>query len=154
MMRSFQLFGPEAGELLSGIQTLSFQDGGEQLWSVAEITALLQNSGTVALVILEAIEPVGFLIWRQMADEAEILTIAVLPDYRGKGMGYDLLQEFQDQAISCDITKAFLEVREDNMSALRLYEKTGFEVVGRRKDYYGGRNGQKRDALVMKCIWC
>lgn len=136
--------------MLSEMQARSFQGTGEQLWSREAFDELLQSSGTGALVLLEHDEAVGFLMWRQVADEAEILTTAVLPTHRKRGLGYRMLQEFYAQAKVGGVREIFLEVREDNRAATGLYVKSGFEVVGRRKNYYGGKGGKKQDALIMK----
>ncbi|MBL4613239.1 MAG: ribosomal protein S18-alanine N-acetyltransferase [Emcibacter sp.] len=150
MTVSVQMFGGEAAEILSEMQARSFQDTPEQLWSGKEFAALFQHSGTKAMILSVAAETAGFLMWRQVADEAEILTIAVLPACRGRGLGQRLLEEFYEQARVAGVRDIFLEVRADNKAAESLYAKAGFDRVGRRKNYYGGRGAEKQDALIMK----
>ena len=153
MTVSVQMFGGEAAEILSEMQARSFQGTPEQLWSGKEFAALFQHPGTKAMILSEgseAAETAGFLMWRQVADEAEILTIAVLPTHRGRGFGQRLLKAFYEQARVAGVRDVFLEVRADNKAAERLYTKAGFDRVGRRKNYYGGRGAEKQDALIMK----
>ncbi len=155
MTISFAIFGAvfavEAGEILSEMQKLSFQDGVEQIWSAGEITSLLQSPGTHAMVVSDHGHPMGFILTRQVAEEAEILTICVLPEYRKKGIARKTLQEFYDRSALNGVKEIFLEVSENNHAAISLYVKNGFEKVGRRQNYYGGRGAEKQDALVMKC---
>ena len=86
------------------------------------------------------------ILARAIMDEAEILTLAVLPDARRQGLGRDLLRAAMRRAAETDARTMFLEVAEDNGAARRLYTSQGFTEVGRRKRYYA--NGD--DALVMR----
>lgn len=150
MTISFKVFGSEVAEMLSEMHGLSFQDGGEQIWSAGEIASLLQGSGVHVMVVSEKSRSIGFLMWRQVGDEAEILIICILPAHRTKGVASQLLQKFYGKIQGNGVRQIFLEVNENNRAALILYEKNGFETVGRRKDYYGDRGDQKQDALIMK----
>lgn len=150
MTISFKILGPEAAEMLSEMHRLSFQEDGEQIWSAEEMASLLLSPGAHVMVVSDKGEPTGFLMWREAGDEAEIITICVLPALRSKGMASQLLQKFYGKTKDKDVRQIFLEVNENNKAALMLYEKNGFETVGRRKDYYGGRGVQKQDALIMK----
>jgi ribosomal-protein-alanine N-acetyltransferase len=88
----------------------------------------------------------GMILGRTIVDEAEILTLAVLPDSRLQGLGRDLLQAAMRRAAGAGAQTMFLEVAEDNIAARRLYASQGFTEVGLRKRYYA--NGA--DALVMR----
>jgi ribosomal-protein-alanine N-acetyltransferase len=79
--------------------------------------------------------PVGFLLARIIADEAEVLTLAVDPALRRQGTGGRLLARFLAEAAARGAARAFLEVAEDNPAALALYLRAGFAVAGRRHDY-------------------
>lgn len=79
---------------------------------------------------------VGFLIARQAAAEWELENIVVADEFRGKGVGTQLLQEFFTQAKKMNSDSVFLEVRESNTPARRLYERLGFHETGRRRAYY------------------
>jgi len=83
---------------------------------------------------------------RVAADEAEILTLAVEPAARRKGMASALLAEAARRAREQGAAAMFLEVSTANRAARALYERLGFTTVGRRKSYYGG----ERDALILK----
>ena len=148
MTISFDLLGVLSAEVLSEIHSLSFPDN---KWSVKEFTSLLQGPGVHAMIVSQQQQqPAGFLLWRQAADEAEILTICILPDDRSKGLASRLLKNFFNKAKNSDIRQIFLEVNENNNPAVRLYEKNGFEIVGRRKGYYDVKGAEKQDALIMK----
>lgn len=91
---------------------------------------------------------IGFTISQLVADELTLHNIAVDPDYQGLGFGNKLLQDLLDYAEEnrCIV---FLEVRASNASAIRLYERNGFDTVGRRTNYYSSGEGRE-DALVMR----
>lgn len=93
----------------------------------------------------------GFLISRQAADEEELLMIAVSPDCRGQGIGYQLLEHMLQSALNHRVTAVFLEMRADN-PAEKLYTKFGFQRIGLRKAYYTGPNMEKFDAVTYKAI--
>lgn len=88
--------------------------------------------------------PAGYFIGAAANGEAELYRIAVLPQYRRKGMGKHLLEAFLD---SCpkNTNKVFLEVRSKNTAALELYKKYGFKTIHVRKGYY-----RDDDGVVMK----
>lgn len=79
---------------------------------------------------------------------ADVQTIAVAPEYEGRGIGTHLLQLMIDTAIHRSATDLLLEVREDNPRARGLYERHGFEAIHRRKGYY--RDGV--DAVIMRKV--
>lgn len=115
-------------------------------WSTAEITALLADPLVFALT-----EPGGFLLGRAVAGEAELLTVAVDPTRRGKGIGKRLVAAFQNTARTRAAESAFLEVAEDNAAARALYAASGFVQAGRRRGYYHTPDGRRQDALVLVC---
>jgi len=89
----------------------------------------------------------GFLVARRIADDIEILNLAVQPGARRCGIGSELLHESFAWGKSDGSASAWLEVRQTNFAALRFYARHGFEVVGRRKQYY---IAPIEDALVLK----
>ena len=91
----------------------------------------------------------GFVLSRAAGGEAEILTLAVAPYARGKGLGRALLQAAIKEAGRRGAQSLFLEVGADNPSALALYAGLGFAKVGMRKGYYASDSGDK-DALVLR----
>lgn len=114
-------------------------------WNAAEFAELLARADTFVLN-----EPAGFLMGRALAGEAELLTLAVAPDQRRAGTGARLVQRFLAEAEARDAETAFLEVAEDNLAAIALYDRAGFTRAGRRRGYYAHPDGRKVDALVMR----
>ena len=84
------------------------------------------------------------------ADEAEILTIAVDPTERKRGVGRELLNEHLQQAAFAGARQLFLEVDEDNAAALALYRRFGFQQVGQRAGYYRRQDGRPATALILR----
>jgi len=105
------------------------------------------STGRVTMVIEENSAVLGFLIGRDIAGEWEIENIAVTAAARRRGLGSRLLGEFLHHIRSMGAAAVFLEVRESNMAARKLYEKWAFIEAGRRKSYY---QDPSEDALVMK----
>jgi ribosomal-protein-alanine N-acetyltransferase len=89
---------------------------------------------------------VGILVVWVVVDEAHIATLAVHPEYRGRGVAQSLLVEALKEAIDKGLKTATLEVRANNTIAQRLYHRFRFEVVGRRPRYYLDNH---EDALIM-----
>lgn len=93
----------------------------------------------------------GFAISRVVAGEAELLTIVLDPEARGRGLSAELLGHHARSVRRAGGEALFLEVATDNAPALALYRRAGFEEIGRRKGYYSARNGEpRRDALTMR----
>ena len=95
------------------------------------------------------IELDGFLIGRSVADEAEILTLAVEPDGRRLGTGARLVQGFLAHTQKHGVATAFLEVAENNLPAIALYRQAGFAEIGLRRGYYAQPSGAGLNAVVM-----
>ena len=98
---------------------------------------------TRAYTIAHAVLGVG-------VDSAELFNISVAPDYQGRGIGRRLLNHMLELARSHPVSSVFLEVRRSNNRAIDLYESTGFEQVGTRKDYYKALGGAREDARVLR----
>jgi ribosomal-protein-alanine N-acetyltransferase len=92
----------------------------------------------------------GFVLSRRAADEAEILTIATAPAWRGYGVGGELLAEHLRQAKQQGVKTMFLEVDPDNAPAMALYKRFGFAKVGERGGYYRRGDGTLASAWVMR----
>ncbi len=131
-MLSLTQASPAAAELLAAIHGEAFDDP----WDAAAFAALLGSEGVVALVAGEAEAPTGLVVVRAVADEAEILTLAVLPAARRQGVGAALMRAAREAAAARGARRLFLEVAEDNAAAASLYERLGFVDVGRRRGYY------------------
>jgi [ribosomal protein S18]-alanine N-acetyltransferase len=121
-------------------------------WSAEEAAALIARGSTLAAAALDPTSGQlrGFVLARLAADEAEILTIAVDPTVRGKGVGRALLAENLRQAARAGARTMFLEVDQDNKSALALYTRLGFVKVGERTGYYRRKDGARATAVVMR----
>ncbi|MBM7060207.1 ribosomal protein S18-alanine N-acetyltransferase [Pseudomonas sp. UL073] len=95
-------------------------------------------------------QQVGHGVINVIIDEAHLLNITVKPESQGRGLGLRLLEHLMQRAAELNARECFLEVRASNQSAYRLYERYGFNEVGRRRDYYPAVGGRE-DALVMAC---
>lgn len=115
-----------------------------ECWDEAALRALLATPGTFALMAGE-----GFILIRQTADEAEILTLAVMPAHRRAGLGRVLVSHAAAQALERGASRMFLEVSIENLAARALYVGLGFGEVGRRPAYYQTLQGP-RDALILR----
>lgn len=114
-------------------------------YSAADFAGLLADP--LAFLLVEA--DAGLLLGRAVAGEAELLTIAVAPEARRRGLGRKLVARFLYQAQLRGAERAFLEVAADNPAAITLYESSGFQRTGTRRGYYLTSEGQRIDALVM-----
>jgi ribosomal-protein-alanine acetyltransferase len=115
----------------------------EDAWSEIALTSIMAGPGVAALLASSAEGPVGLLLYRVAADEAEILTIGVDPNLRRRGAGRVLLESL----LALKIPNVFLEVASSNEDAIKLYTKAGFTQVGLRKAYYAASGD---DALILK----
>ncbi len=114
-------------------------------WAAAEFQSLLSSPLCFSLIEAE-----GFLIGRAVAGEAELLTLAVAPQARRRGMGAKLVTRFLYQARLRGAEDAFLEVSAENVAAIALYGKAGFTIAGRRRAYYCAPDGTTADALILR----
>ncbi|MXO85671.1 GNAT family N-acetyltransferase [Altererythrobacter aurantiacus] len=96
-----------------------------------------------------AAEQAGFLLSRAAPGEEELLLVAVRPEYRRRGHAAKLIERFFRDAAARGAEAVFLEMRENN-PARKLYERSGFEPIGRRRGYYRESNGERLDALTFK----
>ena len=96
----------------------------------------------------QANQVVGFCILQPVLDEANLLLMAIHPSQQGKGLGYELL-DHSIQQLKNNPVQVFLEVRESNLAAIRLYEKTDFHQIDLRKNYYPNLDGSKEHAVIM-----
>lgn len=115
-------------------------------WGAAEFAAIVSDPLCFTLI-----ESDGFLIGRAVASEAEILTLAVGPDARRRGVGARLVQGFLTEAQNRGAAQVFLEVAATNQAAISLYLQAGFAKVGLRRGYYTQADGATDDAAVMSC---
>jgi len=109
-------------------------------WDEGDFATLLAQPGVTALLDPRG----GFVLWRIAADEAEILTLAVIP--RRQGIGTALMRAAIEAAGTAGAVAMYLEVAAGNEAALGLYRNLGFNAAGRRNFYYP--TGE--DALVLR----
>jgi [ribosomal protein S18]-alanine N-acetyltransferase len=124
---------------LAALHARSFAHG----WSESEFERLLADKAVVAHIARagKGKTPLGFLLSRRAADEAEILTVAVAPAARGRGIARQLLARHLGRLAALGTARIFLEVDDGNRAALRLYQRAGFHEVGRREGYYARAQG-------------
>lgn len=125
---------------LAALHATSFDRG----WTASAFADLLGQPGVILIT-----GPDGFILIRVAADEAEILTLAVRPEARGRGQGSRLTREAAAAATAAGARRLFLEVAEDNAAARALYRRAGFEAVGRRPRYYARPGAPPVDALLL-----
>ena len=120
----------------------------EDPWSAEMFESSLANPGCTALIVQnrQMTKIVAYGVLYSAADEADIANIAVMPDCRKQGIGRALLSKMIEIARSGGASRIFLEVRESNAPAQRLYKSAGFVEIGRRRKYY---SSPTEDAIVM-----
>ena len=89
---------------------------------------------------------IAYVFFRLIEEELHILKIAVTPNWRARGVASWLLKKCLSAGLVLGATSAFLEVRPSNKSAMGLYRKRGFRIIGRRPNYY---TDTREDALVL-----
>lgn len=116
-------------------------------WTAATFLRLLERPGAELWVAEEEGEIVGYGVLWCILDQGELANIAVAPPAQGRGLGGRLLDHFIDVARKRGVGRLFLEVRESNEVAMRLYASRGFHRIGRRRGYY---ERPREDALVLE----
>jgi [ribosomal protein S18]-alanine N-acetyltransferase len=116
----------------AAVHAQSFQRG----WSEQEFQRLLADRNAVAHRASFGRTCTGFILSRLVAGEAEILSVAIAPPYRGRGFARPLLDTHLRRLAGLGAGTVFLEVGEQNTPACRLYRRAGFREVGRRQGYY------------------
>lgn len=118
-------------------------------WNNNQCRSMLSLPGTRLLLTWLDGKLLGFAICRAVADEEELLMIAVDPQYRNLGIAALLLKKITERAEAANIAVIFLEVRSNN-PAQSIYKRHGFKKIGRRADYYTGANKVKYDAITYR----
>jgi [ribosomal protein S18]-alanine N-acetyltransferase len=135
-------------EAMARLHTMSFHKS----WNDGEFRSFLNEPtvfGFIARPVGRAAKPVGFVLVRIAAGEAEILTLAVDKSERRNGIGMSLVETVLRNLHQMRATNLFLEVDEQNNAAVGLYKRLGFIQVARRPSYYDTPTG-KSSALVMR----
>ena len=113
------------------------------------IARVLAERNTLVHRLRQGRKTIGFAVSRMAADQAEILSIAVEPKHRGRGLSRNLLLTHLGHLAGRGVRTVFLEVEENNQPARRLYHRAGFAVTGRRERYYR-QDGEQLNALIMR----
>jgi len=125
-------------------------------WSRDALQDLLVMSGAAGAVILSGTRVpafAGFVLFQCIGDFAEILTLAVAPDHRGRGLGRSLVQQVLARARETGVEKVMLEVQDGNLPAIQLYESVGMTAFDRRRNYYKAADGRHADAILMQLFF-
>jgi [ribosomal protein S18]-alanine N-acetyltransferase len=131
---------------LAELHGASFAHG----WGESEFETMIAERNTLVHRLRLGRNTIGFAVSRIGADEAEILSIAVDQARRGRGLSRTLLLTHLGHLAGRGVRTIFLEVEENNKPARRLYDRTGFVVVGRRERYYKQPDGEHLNALLMR----
>lgn len=126
----------------------SFDPRFGEAWTAPQCAGLLPMSGVWLVLACDAGGALGFALARIIAHEAELLLLAVRRSSQRRGVGKMLLERFEADAKTRGATRLHLEVRQGN-HAVKLYEASGFGLVGRRRNYYKGHDGYCYDALTL-----
>lgn len=119
-------------------------------WSESAVRSELTNPLSLWLVALENEYVIGYIGSQTVLDEADMMNVAVSPDSRQKGVGQELVTSLVERLKANAVRCLTLEVRASNEPAKSLYQKLGFQQVGRRPNYY--RN-PREDALILRKEW-
>ena len=137
---------PRDAAAIAALHAASFHRG----WSESEIEQLLLDRNVLTHRAMIGTRLVGFILSRRVADEAEILSVAVARHSRGRGLAQRLLDLHLRRLAGLGVRALFLEVGEENTPARRLYRGAGFREVGRREGYYPEPGGTRTAALVLR----
>lgn len=120
-------------------------------WDSNSISASLEHPGSTSFIAVtgQPRQIAGFILGQLAADEAEILSVGVAPEFQRRGLGRYLVQGLARAAKKAEARRLFLEVASDNEAAKALYDGLGFQVIGGRRGYYARKNGPAADAVNL-----
>lgn len=139
-MLPFNRGGLPYAKALATMHALCFS----KVWSEKDFTDMLSLSTTRAYLNDKA-----FVLFSVCGEQAEILTLGVVPDFRKKGVALSLLNFSTEKLKNEGVKEIFLDVNVNNLPARKLYEHADFKQISIRKDYYD-EDGKKSDALILK----
>ncbi len=126
------------------------QDKYTRNWSEEEIEHLLKKGGGYGLIIYCSKNPIGYCFFRDLMDEAEILSLEIKSKYRNKGLGSLLFKKIESYFVDKRIRRCFLEVNKNNNLAINFYKKIGFVYIKNIKNYYKVNNSYQDGLLLQK----
>jgi ribosomal-protein-alanine N-acetyltransferase len=130
---------------LNTIMADAFDPRFGEAWTPSQCLGMVALPGVWFSIAWSGNRPVGFALARTVADEAELLLLAIRPAARRSGIGTALLRSIVADAHERGADVLHLEVRANN-EAVRLYRNEGFKKIGERRDYYRGNDGKLFDA--------
>ena len=151
---SIDQVGVDYADILAAIHAPCFEDA----WDAQAMSEILATPGSTALLATQDEnrqgEPCGFVLLRAAADEMEILTLAVLPHKRRRGVARTLLQAVRRHAEATGTKQIFIEYAQNNLAAHALYDNTGYAKNGVRMNYYKNPDGTVCDAITASLSLC
>ena len=151
MMPQLAAAGAADIDAVMAVMDVAFDPGFGEAWSAAQVLGSLATGTAWARLARAGTDvPLGFTLCRQIGPEAELLLIGVAAAARRGGGGRALLAAAAADAQERGAATMFLEVRDGNAAALALYRAAGYAVIGRRRDYYRGRDGTRFDAITLQ----
>ena len=133
-------------EQIADLEKLCFSDP----WSVNSISSELSNPLSLWVVAMDGKRVAGYVGSQSVLGWADMMNVAVHPDYRRMGVAETLIDQLISQLKEKDVICLTLEVRASNAPAISLYNKMGFSQVGQRPGYY---HNPKEDALILRKEW-
>lgn len=145
---------------LMAVMDASFDPLFQEAWTRRQVEDALVTGNCRYFLVSDSGEPItvncinnnqmtcGFYLSRQIVSDTELLLFAVAPAFRGRGLGFQLLEHLRSSARSNGSDRIFLEMRRDN-PAERLYRRFGFSPVGIRPNYYRLLDGKRVDAITF-----
>jgi [ribosomal protein S18]-alanine N-acetyltransferase len=132
------------------VMDAAFGDEFGEAWTRSQLSGILPMAGVFLILAFDRASDsvVGFSLFRTVADESELLLIAVLPSEQRSGLGMLLLEDFLDRARDARASRVHLEVRDGN-PAIAMYRSAGFSPAGRRRNYYHAVSGKRYDAITL-----
>jgi ribosomal-protein-alanine N-acetyltransferase len=130
------------------IMTAAFPASFGEGWTRSQCAGILPMTGVSLILAQDQDRTLGFSLSRSVADESELLLIAVDPSRQRCGVGQSLLDRFIADAGAAGARRLHLEVRDGN-PAVQLYRDAGFVPAGRRRNYYCGPDGERHDAVTL-----
>jgi ribosomal-protein-alanine N-acetyltransferase len=121
-----------------------------EAWTRSQLAGILPMGGVSLMLARSSLraETIGFSLFRTVADESELLLLAVLPAFRRQGVGTQLLDDFLERSRNDGVARVHLEVRDGN-PAVVMYRTSGFLPIGRRRNYYHAADGKRFDAITL-----
>lgn len=137
---------PEDSRALTSLHQAAFGQG----WDQEFFQEFLRENTAHGIICEKKGILAGFVLFRNILEEAEIITLAVHPNHRNRGIGTHLISAVLEDCAQKGVHKIFLEVAMGNSHALKIYEKKGFKMISTREKYYISSSKEREDALVLE----